>query len=454
MGNKFYSVNPATEEVLGEWEYESLDSAIEKARALHESAAWPRLSAKQRAAAFKKLAAELRADRHECALLISKEMGKPIKQALSEIEKCAWVCDYFADNAEEFLEHEHIVTEFRKSYLRIDPLGVILGVMPWNFPFWQVFRFAIPALLAGNRIVVKHASNVPLCALKMEKIFNNALPADTYKNIFLPGNEVSFLIDSDYVAAVSVTGSTYAGAKVAEAAGKNVKKSVLELGGSDPFIILDDADLDACCTTAVTARFLNSGQSCIATKRFIVQKGIAKSFTEKFVEKVEALKMGNPLNEDTDVGPLARGDLRDELKSIVEQSVEMGARVLIGNHAPEGKGFFYAPTVLVEVTEDMPVLREETFGPVAPIIVVETGEEAIKIANNSEYGLAASVWSNDILRAEKIAAKLEAGFVAINDNVKSDPRLPFGGIKKSGYGRELSYLSVREFANVKTVVVK
>lgn len=448
------SINPATEEMMAEFPLETQENALKLARKLKESREWAKVDIAEKAKAIRKMSSELLKGKREYSEMMTKEMGKPIKQAVAEVEKCALMCDYFADNAEKFTRPEEIKTEYRRSYIELDPLGAILGVMPWNFPYWQVFRFAVPALLVGNRIIVKHASNVPQCALHLENIFNSALPPFTYSNIFLSGSETEKLIESDYIDGVSITGSTLAGSRVAAAAGRSIKKSVLELGGSDPFIVLKDADVEAAAVMAVKARFQNSGQSCIAAKRFIVDKHIARQFLDVFIDTVEAQKVGDPLDERTDIGPLARKDLRDELHGIVDRTRAMGADVETGGFPLKGKGYFYSPTVVSKVTESMPILREEAFGPAAPVIIVNGAKEAIEIANRSQYGLGASIWTSDLESVALFAREIEAGMVSVNDMVKSDPRLPFGGVKKSGYGRELSHLAVREFANVKTVVMK
>ncbi len=450
---KLKSVNPYTEKVMKVFSYEGLSSASKKLKILNNNKEWADKGVDFRASYIKNLASVLTKSKNECAELISKEMGKPIKQSISEIEKCAWLCSYFSENAEEFLKDKYINTDFKKSFVTLQPLGVILGIMPWNFPFWQVFRFAIPAILLGNRIAVKHSSNVPQCALKIEEMMNKALPRNVYKNIFLTGKDTEKVIASDFVSGVSMTGSTHAGSRVAEISGKNIKKTILELGGSDPFIVLDDADLRSCSASACTARFVNSGQSCVAGKRFIVTRNSAERFIDYFVGNVKKLRLGDPLDKNTDIGPLARDDLRTDIDRMVKKSNSMGAKILIGGKKVDGKGFFYEPTVIVNVNKQMPVMSEETFGPVAPVIVVKDETEAVEFANNSNYGLGASVWSRDIDKAESIARKLDAGFVAINEVVRSDPRLPFGGVKKSGYGRELSYISLYEFANIKSIVV-
>lgn len=448
------SINPATEEIMAEFPTGTSENARKIAKKLMESSEWAKLDIAEKAKAVKRLSSKLLRGKGEYAETMTREMGKPIKQAVAEVEKCAWMCDYFSDNAEEFTQSEEIKTDYRRSYIELDPLGVILGVMPWNFPYWQVFRFAVPALLVGNRIIVKHASNVPQCALHLDSIFNAALPPLTYSNVFLSGNDAEKLIESDCISGVSITGSTSAGARVAAAAGRSIKKSVLELGGSDPFIVLNDADVVAAAETAVKARFQNTGQSCIASKRFIVEKLVAREFLQAFVDAAKEQKVGDPMDEKTDIGPLARKDLRDELHGIVERTKSMGAGIETGGFPLKGKGYFYSPTVISRVTESMPIMREEAFGPAAPVIVATDAKDAIAIANRSEYGLAASLWTSDLDKAVLLAREIETGMVSVNDMSKSDPRLPFGGVKKSGYGRELSRHCVKEFANVKTVVIK
>ncbi|MBI5355943.1 MAG: NAD-dependent succinate-semialdehyde dehydrogenase [Candidatus Aenigmarchaeota archaeon] len=448
------SINPSTGEMMAEFPLGTLENAVKVSKKLRESREWARLDIAEKAKAVRKMSSGLLKGKREYAETMTKEMGKPIKQAVAEVEKCAWMCDYFADNAEQFTMPEEVKTDYKRSYIELDPLGVILGVMPWNFPYWQVLRFAVPALLVGNRIIVKHASNVPQCALHLDNIFNAALPPLAYSNVFLSGSDAEKLIESDYIDGVSITGSTAAGARVAAAAGRSIKKSVLELGGSDPFIVLKDADVQAAATTAVKARFQNTGQSCIASKRFIVEKSVARQFLEVFIDAVEAQKVGDPLDESTDIGPLARSDLRDDLHGIVERTKAMGAEIETGGFPMKGKGCFYSPTVISRITESMPIMKEEAFGPAAPVIIAADAKEAIAIANRSEYGLAASLWTSDLDKAALLARELETGMVSVNDMSKSDPRLPFGGVKKSGYGRELSRHCVREFANAKTVVMK
>ena len=383
-------------------------------------------------------------------------MGKPILQSKAEVEKCAWVCDYYADNAEKFLANEIIKTEFSKSYVSFQPLGVVLAIMPWNFPFWQVFRFAAPTLMAGNASVLKHASNVMGCAIAIEKIFNDAgFLENLFRTLVISSKKVEAVIRNKNVQAVTLTGSTPAGSTVASVAGSEIKKTVLELGGSDPYIILEDVDLESAAEICVNARLINSGQSCIAAKRFIVVEEIYKMFEELFVQKMKSKKMGNPLDESNHLGPQARTDLRNELHDQVKRSITKGAKLLLGGEIPNVKGAYYPPTVLSNISPGMPAYDDEIFGPVASLIKVKNEKEAIKVANATSFGLGAAVFTKDNERGEKIAEKeLVAGSCFVNDSVKSDPRLPFGGVKKSGYGRELSVLGIREFVNIKTVCRK
>jgi len=379
-------------------------------------------------------------------------MGKPIKQSIAEVEKCSLVCSYYANNAEEFLSNEIIKTDASESFVRFDPLGIVLAVMPWNFPFWQVFRFAAPALMAGNTGLLKHASNVPMCALAIEEIFCDAgLPKGCFTTLLIGSSKVDEIINHPKVKAATLTGSEQAGIKVAESCGRNLKKSVMELGGSDPFIIFDDAEIDKAVSVGISSRMLNNGQSCIAAKRFIVTKNIFEEFKNKFVEKINAIKIGDPSLAETELGPLARKDLLDELDEQVQKSVAAGAEILCGGKKINSEGYFYTPTVLSNVTPKMPAWYEEFFGPVAILIKAENEEEAIRIANDSPFGLGASLWTSDKNKAKKLSAEIEAGSVFINGLVKSDPRLPFGGIKLSGYGRELSHYGIKEFVNIKTV---
>ncbi|MBN2572421.1 MAG: NAD-dependent succinate-semialdehyde dehydrogenase [Ignavibacteriales bacterium] len=397
----------------------------------------------------------LRKDKRKYSELMTIEMGKPITQAEAEVEKCACVCEYYADNAEAILSKEIIDTDASESFVRFDPLGVILAVMPWNFPFWQVFRFAAPAIMAGNIGLLKHASNVPQCALAIQEVFQKAdFPEYTFSTLLIGSSNVNEVISNNIVKAVTLTGSDYAGRKVAEQCGKMLKKSVMELGGSDPFIVLKDADIDLAVSTAVTARLINNGQSCIAAKRFIVEEVIYDKFTQKFVAKMEKTKIGDPMNKDTELGPLARKDLLLELDEQVKRSVKLGARILTGCYQLEREGYYYAPSIIANVTKGMPAYDEELFGPIASLILAKDENDAIRIANDTLFGLGSSLWTKDRAKAKKLAEKIEAGSVFINGLVKSDPRLPFGGIKLSGYGRELSHYGIKEFVNIKTVWVK
>ncbi len=449
------SINPATEEVLATFEEFSpqrIDATLEQAQQAFQQ--WRERSFAERARLLHAAARVLRDQSARWAGLITAEMGKPIVEAEAEIAKCAWNCDYFADEGERFLGSIVIPTNARESYVSFEPLGVILAIMPWNFPFWQVFRFAAPALMAGNTAILKHASNVPQCALAIEEVLRQAgFPDGVFRTLLIPGSAVEQVIGDPRVAAVSLTGSTDTGRRVASAAGRFIKKQVLELGGSDPFIVLADADVDAAAQTAARARNQNTGQSCIAAKRFFVEEAVAARFTEQFVAAVKALRVGNPAERETNIGPLARADLREALARQVEASVNLGARVLTGGAKLDGKGYYYAPTVLDRVDESMPVLQEETFGPAAAVVRVRDAEEAIARANDTRYGLGANLWTQDIDRAKVLARRIEAGSVFINGMVASDPRLPFGGVKESGYGRELGEFGIREFTNIQTVWV-
>ncbi len=451
------AVNPATGETIRQYEEftsEEVKGIIEQA---HEAfLSWRNTSFAERAKLMKSAAQVLRDDKEEYATLMALEMGKPVAAGRSEAEKCAWVCDYYADLAETFLQPEEISTDARKSFIIFQPLGVVLAVMPWNFPFWQFFRFAAPALMAGNAGVLKHASNVPGCALAIEQVFQKAsLPENICRTLLVGSGQVEAIIENPLVRAVTLTGSIQAGKAVASKAGAVIKKSVLELGGSDPYLILEDADIETTVTICVTSRLINAGQSCIAAKRFLVVESQRKRFEELFVEQMRAQKMGDPMDENTAVGPQARHDLRDELHRQVQDSIEKGAKCLLGGEVPDNKGAYYPPTVLTEVKKGIPAYEEELFGPVAAIIPVKDEEEAIRVANDSAFGLGAAVFTEDVKRGERIAAtELEAGCCFVNASVRSDPRLPFGGIKESGYGRELSNYGIKEFVNIKTVFVK
>lgn len=417
---------------------------------------WRTTPFSHRSTLMKKAAQILRDNLDQYGRLMAMEMGKPTKDGRAEAEKCAWVCDYYADNAEEILKPEPIETEASKSFVSFQPIGVVLAVMPWNFPFWQVFRFAAPALMAGNTGILKHASNVPGCALAIEEVFKKAgFPENAFRTLMIGSKLVAPVIENPLVKAVTLTGSTPAGKAVASKAGEMLKKTVLELGGSDPYIILEDADLDETVNSCVFSRLINAGQSCIAAKRFIVVDSIKDEFEKLFVEKMKTYKMGDPMDETVNVGPQARHDLRDELHQQVEESIRKGAKCLLGGTIPEGKGAFYPPTVLTDVKKGMPAYDDELFGPVAAIIPVKDETEAIKTANDSIFGLGSAVFTKDVEKGTQLAEKeVQAGSCFVNTFVRSDPRLPFGGINESGYGRELSHYGIKEFVNIKTVYVK
>ncbi len=451
------SINPATDEIIREYKEYSLDEVNDIIKKVDQSfKEWKNTLFSHRSDLMKKAAQVLRNDKKYYSELMTLEMGKPILQSYAEVEKCAWVCDYYADNAKSFLEDEIVETDASKSFITYNPLGIVLAVMPWNFPFWQVFRFAAPALMAGNAGVLKHSSNVSGCALAIEEVFKKAgFPEYLFRTLLIQSKSVEMVINNPLVKAVTLTGSTPAGKAVASTAGKALKKSVLELGGSDPYIILEDADIKATAETCVTSRLINGGQSCIAAKRFIVVEKIYDEFVSKFKEIMKTKKMGNPMDEKIDVGPQARIDLRDELHQQVLDSVKKGAKLILGGMIPDIKGAFYPPSILVDVVKGMPAYDDELFGPVAAIIKVKDEEEAISVANDSVFGLGAAVFTNDNSRGEQLAkTKIDAGACFVNSFVKSDPRLPFGGIKESGYGRELSYFGIREFVNIKSVYVK
>lgn len=417
---------------------------------------WRQTSFSNRSKLMTNAADVLRVKKEEYSRLMTLEMGKPIAQSRAEIDKCAWVCDYYAENAEKFLSDEITPTDASKSFVSFQPLGIILAVMPWNFPFWQVFRFAAPGLMAGNAGILKHASNVSGCALAIEEVFREAgFPENLFRTILVPSSQMEEVIKNEKIRAVTLTGSVPAGKAVAKTAGSVLKKTVMELGGSDPYVILEDADLEMAADTCVTARLINGGQSCIAAKRFIIVEEIYNEFEKLFVEKMKSKKMGDPFDESNHIGPQASVPLRDELHQQVEKSIQLGAKLLLGGKIPKEKGAWYPPTVLSNVKKGMPAYDEELFGPVAALIKAKDEEEAITIANDSIFGLGASVFTRDLKKGEMIAKeKLQAGCCFVNAFVKSDPRLPFGGIKESGYGRELSSFGIREFVNIKSVYVK
>ena len=454
---RFDVINPATGSITNtyeEFDDELVESTIQAAHRAQTH--WKTTTFHHRSALMLRAAELLRERKNELARMMAEEMGKPLAQGRSEIEKSATVCDYYAQHAEEYLAKEEISTEARKSYVTFNPLGIVLAIMPWNFPFWQVFRFAAPGLMAGNGGLLKHASNVTGSALAIEAIFRDAgFPKDLFRTLVLGNVRVKAVIEHPLVAAVTLTGSTPAGQKVASAAGAVLKKCVLELGGSDAYIVLEDADVREAAEACATSRMINGGQSCIAAKRFIVHRSIVREFERMFVEAVRRFKMGDPMEEGTTLGPMARFDLRDGLHDQVSRTVSQGATLLLGGEIPMAPGAFYPATVLTDVKKGMATYREETFGPVASIIPVDSEEEAIAVANDSEFGLGSAVFSRDEERAERIASTLvDAGCSFVNTFVRSDSRLPFGGIKMSGYGRELAEYGIKEFVNIKTVYVR
>ncbi len=416
---------------------------------------WKRLSYKQRGHFFKKMGELLRQNKVELGTLITNEMGKIIGESVAEIEKCAWLCDYYADNTADLLTPEYYEADVTSSYVRFDPIGPVYGIMPWNFPFWQVLRAAVPTMMAGNTFLLKHAPNVQGCAYAIENLFREAgFPESVFTNLVIPVELSDRVIANTKVQGVTLTGSRRAGQAVASVAGKYLKKSVMELGGSDPYIVLADAQFNESCKTGVCSRMLNSGQVCIAAKRFIVEEAVFDQFVDEQKALLENMQLGDPLDETIDMGPMARADLLENIENQVNKSVQMGATILTGGTKVDDKSWFYKPTLITDVKKGMPVYDEETFGPVSVVIKAKDPEDAIRIANDTIYGLGASLWTQNIPLAEKLAAKLEAGAVFINGMTKSDPRLPFGGTKQSGYGRELSNYGIKEFTNIKTVWVK
>ena len=445
------SINPATGRPIAEYEPDEarVDAALDRSVAAFRD--WRRQSSATRASVLTAAAHILRDRQEQFARLMTSEMGKPIGEARSEVEKCAWACDYFAENGEHLLAPEPAPSDASESFVRFDPLGTVLAVMPWNFPFWQVFRFAAPALMAGNAGILKHASNVPGCSRAIEEIFREAgAPEGVFQSLLIGAQTATSLVADDRIAAVTLTGSEAAGIAIGRAAGEAIKPSVLELGGSDPFIILADADLDAAMDAAVKARVINSGQSCIAAKRFIVEAPVYQQVVDGMRERMQALRVGDPMDDETDVGPLARRDLVDDLEDQLKASVHEGARLAAGGNPVDGAGFFFQPTLLAECRPEHTAMREETFGPLAAIAKVADADEAIRVANDSRYGLGAAIFT-ERARGKTLAREIESGHVAVNGIVKSDPRLPFGGIKRSGYGRELAEPGIRSFVNVKTV---
>jgi succinate-semialdehyde dehydrogenase/glutarate-semialdehyde dehydrogenase len=449
------TINPTTGKSVRSFEsytHARVNECIDRAVAAYRT--HRRTSFTERAEHMRKAAGILDAECRELGQLMTLEMGKPFKPAMAEAEKCATACRYYADNAERFLADEPVQMEGSKAWVAFQPIGVVLAIMPWNFPFWQVFRFAAPALMAGNVGILKHASNVPQCALAIEDIFRRAGFVDGAFQTLLVGSEVvEGIIADPRVAAVTLTGSESAGRSVASAAGKNLKKSVVELGGSDPFVVMPSADLDSAVSTAVTARMINNGQSCIAAKRFIIHEKIYDKFLEKFVARVSAVKIGDPMDEKTELGPVATAAIRDELDAQVKASVAKGAKVLTGGKKLDREGWFYAPTVLVDIPTDAPAARDELFGPVASVFKAKNLDDAISIANGTSFGLGASAWTRNDAERDRFIAEIESGLLFINGMVASDPRLPFGGVKNSGYGRELGEFGIREFVNIKSVRV-
>ena len=450
------SIDPATEKTIKVYDEHSDSEVSDKLKRAEETfCEYRRTSFAERAAKMLEAAKSLEGHKKGFAETMTTEMGKPIKAAIAEVEKCAWVCRYYAENAERFLADEVIDTNATCSYVHYQPLGVVFAVMPWNFPFWQVFRFAAPALMAGNVGLLKHASNVPACALAIEDTFRDAgFPDGAFQTLLIGSDKVPRVIEDARVRAVTLTGSEPAGRQVASLAGKLIKKTVLELGGSDPFIVMPSANLDEAVQAAVTARTINNGQSCIAAKRFIVAEDIAARFERQFVEGMQSLIVGNPMDDTVQVGPLATAQILDDLETQVRKTVELGARVLTGGKRLAGAGYYYPPTVLTDIPEDSSAYREELFGPVACLFRASDVDDAIRIANDTAFGLGASGWTNETDEQTRLIEEIDAGCVFINGMVASDPRLPFGGVKQSGYGRELGVHGIREFVNMKTVWIK
>jgi len=448
------SVNPFNGELLAEFE-QATSGSIENALDSGEKAYlnWKTTTFSLRTDILQNCSKALLDDKAKYASLISLEMGKVLKESVAEVEKCAWVCRYYAENGSRFLQDEPLEAEGKTAFISYEPIGIVLAVMPWNFPFWQVFRFAAPAIMAGNCGILKHASNVPQCALAIEDIFRKSgLPDGVFQTLLADADQVAGMIADRRIKAVTLTGSEEAGSKVAETAGRYIKKTVLELGGTDPFIVLEDADIEEAAKTGAIARMINCGQSCIAAKRFVVTDAVYDDFLHLFSNTIAAMKQGDPMDTDTDYGPLAREDLVNDLHNQIRISVDLGAKALLGGSRPERPGSFYNATILTDVKAGMPAFEEEIFGPAASVIRVKDSEEAIAVANNSKYGLGASLWTKDRDKGIELARCIEAGSVFINQMVASHPAIPFGGIKLSGYGRELSYLGIREFVNIKPVV--
>ncbi len=452
MARELKTINPATEEVIDTYQIMTKEQINEKTRKAQNAFLDWNKDIPKRADHIHDFAQELRKSKEELARAMTKEMGRPIKDARPEVEKCAWVMDYFADNGNIFLHDESVNTDARKSTITFEPLGVVGSIMPWNFPYWQALRFAAPSLMAGNTIVLKPASATMGCGIEIEKAFRRSgVPDGVFQTIVGDSSIANILIDSEDINAVTFTGSVTAGGIVAQRATSQIKKCVLELGGSDPFIVCKDADIEKASTGAVKGRFINNGQSCIASKRFIIVKDIANEFIEKFVQKTEKLKVGDPLSENTDLGPIVNASGLKTIDSQVKDSVKEGAEILTGGEQIESKGYFYKPTILKNVSTNMRVAQEEVFGPAAAVMVAEDEMEAVRLANDSQYGLGASIWTQDLDKAENLSRKIRSGIVTVNNVVISDPRVPFGGVKKSGFGRELSRYGMLEFVNIKSI---
>ncbi|GHA79153.1 NAD-dependent succinate-semialdehyde dehydrogenase [Pontibacter akesuensis] len=445
--------NPATGELIKTFTAHTSGEVTEKIEQAHQAfLSWRKVPFEERAKHMQKQADILEKEAEKYGRIISLEMGKPLKSAMAEVKKCATVCRYYAENAAEFMADEEIASGASRSFISYEPLGVVLAIMPWNFPFWQVYRFLAPALMAGNVGLLKHASNVPQCAQAIEEIVRTAgFPDNVFQSLLIGSGAVDAVIEHPHVKAVTLTGSELAGSKVAEKAGREIKKTVLELGGSDAFIVLDDADLEQAAEVAVKSRMVNTGQSCIAAKRFIVVESIAEAFLQKFSQKMQAFKTGDPLKEDVDFGPMARKDLAEELEQQVNDSVAKGAEVVLDGGRQGNDNAYFKPMILKNVKPGMPAYEEEMFGPVAAVMVVKDEDEAIAVANDSRFGLGGAVWTQDRERGLRVAKQVETGAMFVNALVASSPEMPFGGIKKSGYGRELSYLGIREFVNQKSI---
>lgn len=451
------AINPATEQQLKDYPNHTDRHVIETIEASQSAfREWKNTSFVYRANLMKKAADVLRTEQKALARLMTVEMGKTLKESEAEVEKCAWVCEFYADKASEFLKDEIIETNASKSYVSHRPLGIVFAVMPWNYPFWQVFRFAAPSLMAGNVAILKHAPNVPGCAEAIVSVFEKAgFPKGVFSNLYISNEQASNVIEHPHVKAITLTGSTRAGKEVAKQVGAALKKCVLELGGSDPYIILEDADLDLAIKTTVASRLKNNGQSCISAKRFIVPESIKEEVEKRLIEELESYTFGDPTDEETDLGPLVGEKYRNQLHDQVKRSIEAGAKCILGGEIPDMKGYYYPPTILTDVKKGTPAYEEELFGPVATVIAVKDEKEALEVANDTYYGLGGAIFSRDVAKAERLAAeKLEAGSCFVNEMVSSDPRLPFGGINESGFGRELSHHGIKEFVNVKTVFIK